>query len=102
MLGDSHHWQTRLKIIYQHNYEQNVQTRAVNLRKQQLYLLLGARGIGPDVERGSAGLECGVGLSTSCRAGWDDSQHFLLNHTCREERSGETERRVKKLEVSNI
>lgn len=62
--------------------------------------MLGARGIGPDVERGSAGLECGVGLGTSCRAGWDDSQHFLLNHTCREERSGETERRVKKLEVS--
>lgn len=49
-----------------------------------MYLLLGAWGIGPDVERGSARLECGVGLGTACCAGWDDTQHFLLNHTCRE------------------
>lgn len=51
-----------------------------------MYLLLGAWGVGPDVERGSAGLECGVGLGTASCTGGDDTQHFLLNHTCREKR----------------
>lgn len=52
-----------------------------------MYLLLGAWGVGPDVERGSAGLECGVGLGTACCAGRDDTQHFLLDHTCKEKQS---------------
>lgn len=56
-------------------------------RRRQMYLLLGARGIVPDVECGGAGLECGVGLGTACCAGGDDPQHFLLNHTCRENRN---------------
>lgn len=33
-----------------------------------MYLLLRAGSIGPDVECGGAGLECGVGLGTTCRA----------------------------------
>lgn len=52
----------------------------------ETYLLLGAWGVGPDVERVSTRLECGVGLGSTCCAGWDDAQHFLLNNTCREER----------------
>ena len=51
-----------------------------------MYLLLGARSVGPDVECVSTWLECGVGLSTARRAGWDDTQHFLLNNACREQR----------------
>lgn len=52
----------------------------------QMYLLLGAWGVGPDVERGSAGLECVIGLCTACCTGWNDPQYFLLNHTCRDKR----------------
>lgn len=54
--------------------------------RPQLYLLLGARSAGPDAERTGAGLERGVGLGAACRAGRDDTQHLLLNHTCREQR----------------
>lgn len=46
------------------------------------YLLLGARRVGPNVEHVSARLQCGVGLGPARRAGWDDTQHLLLNHTC--------------------
>lgn len=52
-----------------------------------MYLLLRAWGIGPDVKCGGAGLECGIGLGAARCARWDDTQHFLLNHTCREQRS---------------
>lgn len=55
-----------------------------------MYLLLGAWGIGPDVQCGSAGLECGIGLGAACCGGWDDTQHFLLNHTYREKRRTDT------------
>lgn len=49
--------------------------------RRGVYLLLGARRVGPDVEHVSARLQCGVGLGSTCRAGWDDTQHLLLNHT---------------------
>lgn len=47
----------------------------------EVYLLLRAWSVGPNIEHVSARLQCGVGLGTTCCAGWDDAQHLLLNHT---------------------